>query len=58
MDDVFDTISYDKGCSLNRMLYFFLGKERFTQGLTNYLNHFAYKNATTIDLWNFLGSVR
>ncbi len=53
--EIFDAISYSKGNSLNRMLYQFLGEDTFRKGLTNYLNHFKYKNATTNDLWKFLG---
>ena len=55
--EIFDLISYSKGASINRMLYNFLGGDVFRKGLTNYLNHFAYKNASTDDLWNFLGLV-
>lgn len=55
IDEIFDAISYSKGCSIIRMLANWLGTESFKRGLHNYLKHFAYKNALTEDLWHFLG---
>eukprot|EP00123_Amoebidium_parasiticum_P017500 comp23874_c0_seq1/m.41878 comp23874_c0_seq1/g.41878 ORF comp23874_c0_seq1/g.41878 comp23874_c0_seq1/m.41878 type:complete len:864 (-) comp23874_c0_seq1:481-3072(-) len=49
--EIFDSISYSKGGSAIHMLATHLGKEPFRQGLRNYLKKFAYKNATTEDLW-------
>nr|CCC94954.1 putative aminopeptidase [Trypanosoma congolense IL3000] len=56
IDDIFDAISYSKGGSIVRMAVNFIGEEAFQKGMSEYLKHFAYKNATTKDLWNFLGN--
>jgi puromycin-sensitive aminopeptidase len=55
VDEVFDNISYDKGSVVVRMLFEFLGSEKFRKGLSSYLHHFKYSNAITVDLWNHLG---
>lgn len=47
---IFDTISYVKGASCIRMIYFFIGKEKFKDAITFYLEKFRYKNTTTEDL--------
>ncbi|EAN79326.1 aminopeptidase, putative [Trypanosoma brucei brucei TREU927] len=56
IDDIFDAISYSKGGSIIRMAVNFIGEEAFQKGMSEYLKHFAYGNATTKDLWNFLGN--
>ncbi|HMT18869.1 MAG TPA: M1 family metallopeptidase [Candidatus Saccharibacteria bacterium] len=54
---IFDIISYQKGASVIHMLYEYLGEIAFRDGLRYYLKKFAYKNATTADLWQSLESV-
>eukprot|EP01084_Bolivina_argentea_P055125 101081_1 len=54
-DEVFDVISYCKGACAIVMLQSFLGDKAFKDGLTKYLNAFAYSNAITTDLWHYLG---
>ncbi|XP_047490104.1 aminopeptidase N-like [Penaeus chinensis] len=54
INEIFDSISYYKGASIIRMMYFFLTEATFKKGLTNYLNHFAYDAAAQDDLWEFL----
>eukprot|EP01101_Sappina_pedata_P008253 TRINITY_DN452_c0_g2_i3.p1 TRINITY_DN452_c0_g2~~TRINITY_DN452_c0_g2_i3.p1 ORF type:complete len:626 (+),score=222.47 TRINITY_DN452_c0_g2_i3:281-2158(+) len=54
IDEIFDTISYSKGCSVIRMLSSYLGEEAFKKGLHSYLKKFEYKNALTEDLWDSL----
>lgn len=54
VNEIFDTISYDKGASIIRMLRDFLGKDKFTEGITAYLNQYKYGNARTKDLWTAL----
>ncbi len=49
---IFDTIAYVKGASCIRMIYFFIGKEKFKSAITVYLEKFRYKNTTTEDLEN------
>jgi len=55
--EIFDSISYDKGGCVLRMLENFVGKENFRTGLKYYLNKHKYKNATTKDLWDAIGSI-
>jgi glutamyl aminopeptidase len=47
---IFDTITYSKGASVIRMMEDFVGPENFRQGVQNYLNKHAFKNAVTDDL--------
>jgi puromycin-sensitive aminopeptidase len=51
IDEIFDHISYAKGCSIIRMLVNYLGEEPFRQGMVLYLKRWQYKNASTEDLW-------
>lgn len=53
-DEMFDSISYSKGCALIRQLAEFLGLEKFRNGLRIYLKRFEYSNAETTDLWTAL----
>ncbi|XP_071955339.1 aminopeptidase N-like [Antedon mediterranea] len=54
INQMFDTISYNKGSSVIRMCQFFLGEDTFKKGLKNYLSAFAYSNAENNDLWLYL----
>lgn len=47
----FDSISYEKGASILRMLRGFIGDELFMKGLQLYISRHAYRNAKTEDLW-------
>ncbi|KAM0866611.1 hypothetical protein ACQ4PT_042522 [Festuca glaucescens] len=51
---IFDSISYDKGASVIRMLQSYLGAERFQKALASYIKKYAYSNAKTEDLWAVL----
>ena len=51
ISQVFDAISYQKGASIIRMMYFWIGPENFKKGLQAYFVKFAYGNARTVDLW-------
>lgn len=51
IDQIFDEVSYEKGCAVLSMLEEYAGKETFRKGLHNYLNKHAYSNATKNDLW-------
>ncbi|KAJ3276438.1 Aminopeptidase 2 mitochondrial [Terramyces sp. JEL0728] len=57
IDQIFDGISYAKGASVIRLISSYLGAENFMNGVRLYLKKFAYKNATTIDLWNACSEV-
>ena len=54
INQIFDAISYLKGCSSIRMLANHLGVETFLKGVSNYLKAHAYGNAKTKDLWDAL----
>eukprot|EP01059_Diplonema_ambulator_P004252 TRINITY_DN13957_c0_g1_i1.p1 TRINITY_DN13957_c0_g1~~TRINITY_DN13957_c0_g1_i1.p1 ORF type:complete len:885 (+),score=385.47 TRINITY_DN13957_c0_g1_i1:44-2656(+) len=54
IDEIFDDISYAKGCSLMRMAVTWIGMENFQKAMMKYMTKHAYGNATTIDLWNAL----
>jgi puromycin-sensitive aminopeptidase len=49
--EIFDDISYSKGSSIIRMLAGYLGEKDFRDGLRYYLKKHAYKNASTVHLW-------
>jgi len=57
VDEIFDIISYSKGCVVIRMLEAFLGSEDFKKGLQVYMKKFQYSNALTEDLWQVLSEV-
>ncbi|VDM46294.1 unnamed protein product [Toxocara canis] len=52
LDEIYDSITYAKSNSVNRMLCSYLGEEAFQKGLRIYLNRFKYGNAVTADLWD------
>ncbi|XP_011665938.2 aminopeptidase N isoform X2 [Strongylocentrotus purpuratus] len=54
INEIFDSISYNKGGSILRMLNNILTEEVFTRGLTAYLKEHAYGNADSDDLWSAL----
>ncbi|PVU95982.1 hypothetical protein BB561_001475 [Smittium simulii] len=51
---IFDTISYNKGASLIKMLSVYMGPDKFNKGVKEYLNRYKYKNASTNELWETL----
>ncbi|XP_012259227.2 aminopeptidase N-like isoform X2 [Athalia rosae] len=51
---IFDAISYTKGCSIIHMMYHFLGADVFQSGIRRYLRTYAYQNAEQDDLWEAL----
>jgi aminopeptidase 2 len=48
VSQVFDGISYDKGCAVIRMISRYLGIEVFVKGVQLYLKRAAYGNSTTL----------
>ncbi|KAI1889463.1 hypothetical protein AGOR_G00163130 [Albula goreensis] len=54
ISQLFDSITYSKGASVLRMLSEFLTESVFSQGLSSYLNTFAYGNTIYTDLWEHL----
>lgn len=57
VSEIFDTITYNKGASIIRMLHAFIGTENFKNGLRHYLNQYQYGNAVTVNLWESLEKV-
>ncbi|VDD79974.1 unnamed protein product [Mesocestoides corti] len=54
INEIFDTISYNKGASILRMMEAFLGREVFRQGLKIYLSKHKFRNTEPSDLWDAL----
>ncbi len=54
IDELFDLISYEKGCSVLYQIHQFIGKDAFQKGIRAYLKKHAYKNTQTHDLWDAL----
>ncbi|KAM9408324.1 aminopeptidase N-like [Pholidichthys leucotaenia] len=54
ISEMFNTISYNKGAAVLRMLSEFLTEPVFARGLSSYLNTFAFGNTVYTDLWNHL----
>jgi aminopeptidase N len=57
VDQIFDNISYLKGCATIRMLADHLGNETFLKGVALYLKRHMYGNAKTSALWEALAEV-
>ncbi|XP_033635602.1 uncharacterized protein LOC117296681 [Asterias rubens] len=51
IDGMFDTITYQKGASVTRMMNNFLGESTFLKGIKNYLVARQYDTAENSDLW-------
>ena len=51
VDEIFDNISYNKGASVIRMLFHYIGIDAFRKGMKQYLEKYTYSNAETGDLW-------
>lgn len=47
---VFDTIAYNKGASVIRMMEDFMGQVDFRRGISAFLQKFSFQNAVTDDL--------
>lgn len=54
VNQIFDAISYLKGCSVIRMLANHLGVKTFLKGVSIYLKRHTYGNAKTVALWDAL----
>jgi puromycin-sensitive aminopeptidase len=52
--ELFDVISYEKGCSVLYQIHEFMGGETFRQGIAAYLKKHSYGNTETHDLWDAL----
>lgn len=54
INELFDSISYDKGAAVLRMIESYVSPEVFRRGVNSYLRKFQYSNATAEDFWNTL----
>jgi aminopeptidase N len=54
---LFDTITYQKGASLLRMLNFTLGPDVLQNGLRSYIQQYKFGNANHEQLWAALTTV-
>uniref|UniRef100_K7FTH5 Aminopeptidase n=1 Tax=Pelodiscus sinensis TaxID=13735 RepID=K7FTH5_PELSI len=54
--EMFDTVSYDKGACILKMLKDFLSEEVFQKGIIHYLKTYSYTNAKNDDLWNSMAN--
>ncbi|TKR69186.1 hypothetical protein L596_021371 [Steinernema carpocapsae] len=54
VSEAFDSITYDKGSTILRMIREILGEQKFQEGLHSYLKKFRFKNAVHKDLWTSL----
>lgn len=48
--EIFDSITYNKGAAVIRMMEDFVGIDNFQKSVTSYLNNHAFDNAITDDL--------
>lgn len=48
--EIFDSITYNKGAAVIRMMDDFVGNDNFKTSVTNYLNNHAFDNAVTDNL--------
>jgi aminopeptidase N len=53
-ESIFDGITYSKGASVLKQLYFLLGHDCFSENLGRYFQKYSWKNAT---LFDFLGEL-
>jgi len=54
--ELFDIITYEKGCAVLRMAESFLGETDFRAGIRAYIARFAGANAAGADLWESLAA--
>jgi len=53
--ELFDVITYEKGCAVLRMCESYLGDATFRKGIKAYMAELKNKNAAGADLWRHLG---
>ncbi len=57
IDEAFDSITYEKGAAVLRMVESYIGSDTFRRGVNEYLRAHAYGNATSEDFWQTMASV-
>uniref|UniRef100_A0A8K9XFZ7 Aminopeptidase n=1 Tax=Oncorhynchus mykiss TaxID=8022 RepID=A0A8K9XFZ7_ONCMY len=58
IEEMFDTVSYNKGACVLHMLRHYLTDQVFQSGIVRYLRRYSYSNAHNQDLWDSLANVR
>jgi aminopeptidase N len=56
IEEAFDTITYEKGAAVLRMIERYVGADTFRSGVNAYLRAHAYGNATSQDFWTALAT--
>jgi len=51
INELFDSISYQKGAAVLRMVESYVSPQVFRRGVNSYLRKFSYGNATAEDFW-------
>ena len=54
IEELFDSIAYNKAGAVLRMVEGYVGEGDFRKGVNSYLTKYAYANATAEDFWNEL----
>mgnify|MGYP000025294792 CR=1 FL=1 len=57
INEIFDSITYEKGSCILSMLENFIGENNFRDGLRLYLMKFSYQNAIEDELWDVINYV-
>jgi aminopeptidase N len=57
IDELFDSISYQKGAAVVRMVESYVSPDVFRRGVNAYLRKFQYGNASAEDFWTAIASV-
>uniref|UniRef100_A0A8K9XK09 Aminopeptidase n=1 Tax=Oncorhynchus mykiss TaxID=8022 RepID=A0A8K9XK09_ONCMY len=56
IEEMFDTVSYNKGACVLHMLRHYLTDQVFQSGIVRYLRRYSYSNAHNQDLWDSLAN--
>jgi puromycin-sensitive aminopeptidase len=56
INELFDSITYEKGAAILRMVEAWVGEEPFRKGVNAYLEKFKYGNARAEDFWSTVAS--
>jgi aminopeptidase N len=56
IDEAFDSITYEKGAAVLRMIENYLGPDTFRKGINAYLQVHAYSNGTSQDFWTAMAT--
>lgn len=57
IEELFDSIAYNKAAAVLLMVEGYVGEENFRKGVNSYLSKYSYSNATAEDFWNELTAV-